>query len=100
MATREAGLSPPARGNLAEVDILVFCVGSIPACAGEPAGICFCSISLRVYPRLRGGTQQSLQLLGGSVGLSPPARGNPTALANSRCLVGSIPACAGEPQIG
>ena len=32
------GLSPRVRGNLSGVISVVSCVGSIPACAGEPSG--------------------------------------------------------------
>ena len=50
--------------------------GSIPACAGEPifraAGIS----SVKVYPRLRGGTACGGADFGWREGLSPLARGN------------------------
>ena len=50
------GLSPRVRGNLIEASKEAAKEGSIPACAGEPAGGSSESLSGRVYPRVCGGT--------------------------------------------
>ena len=57
-------------------------MGSIPACAGEPAQEFqrVAVIDHRVYPRVCGGT------------------GSPATLAAISGPLGSIPACAGEPS--
>ena len=91
------GLSPLARGNLERAAQCRGREGSIPACAGEPAHLHGPNCSTRVYPRLRGGTNQSLKIIVGHWGLSPLARGNRRLLAAARAQPGSIPACAGEP---
>ena len=97
LSASEPGLSPRVRGNPAELRHRELDVGSIPACAGEPASGTTASRSLRVYPRVCGGT--SLVLVGGALetGLSPRVRGNPDREAGARHVHGSIPACAGEP---
>ena len=73
--------------------------GSIPACAGEPICAAFISLSVGVYPRLRGGTTGCQHLLPRSQGLSPLARGNLDHHRTIAVPVGSIPACAGEPPL-
>ncbi len=91
------GLSPRARGNRYSADSGVLSGGTIPACAGEPRGRRTVGLHRRDYPRVRGGTAASScarRLVGG---LSPRARGNPTALDNGGTWIGTIPACAGEP---
>ena len=51
-----------------------------------------------VYPRVCGGTLLSAVSVISSSGLSPRVRGNhPTQHPRAR-IVGSIPACAGEPR--
>ena len=91
--------------------------GSIPACAGEPG----CGWPVRglnwVYPRVCGGTKSSQQEgrgaeglsprvrgtflgtpgAGFAQGLSPRVRGNLPRILGIHRIVGSIPACAGEP---
>ena len=94
------GLSPRVRGNRRVPSAQWLRPGSIPACAGEPAGSVPCNTAVTVYPRVCGGT------IGGGVvkvqphGLSPRVRGN----LRRRYLAGrdvrSIPACAGEPAWG
>ena len=54
--TEEAGLSPLTRGNLSSCLRGVSTWGPIPAHAGEPTSVCRAAISLRAYPRSRGGT--------------------------------------------
>ena len=70
------GLSPHARGNLIRNGCRAFNHGSIPACAGEPLYSRSYSVALWVYPRMRGGTWQTVGDGVRVTGLSPHARGN------------------------
>ena len=72
-----AGLSPRVRGNPRRVHPITAHPGSIPACAGEPAGL---ETTRPICP-----------------GLSPRVRGNPPGPIPHTDAVRSIPACAGEP---
>ena len=54
---RSWGLSPLARGNLFQHELIASRCGPIPACAGEPRVIELVRMMLRAYPRLRGGTR-------------------------------------------
>ena len=95
---RARGLSPRVRGNLQGSSVLVTCKGSIPACAGEPTQECK-SIRLSwVYPRVCGGTAKLRLMCAIHTGLSPRVRGNPRPGAQVAGIIGSIPACAGEPR--
>ncbi len=91
------GLSPRARGNPWSPARPGGPRGTIPACAGEPVSSTRSSISTRDYPRVRGGTHTCCMSSPCCAGLSPRARGNHRRLAFSVALVGTIPACAGEP---
>ena len=53
------GLSPRVRGNRHRSDRLGRRSGSIPACAGEPPGCSRRQCSMRVYPRVCGGTSSN-----------------------------------------
>ena len=78
-AGSSTGLSPRVRGNRGDRGDADRALGSIPACAGEPAANPAGHVSRKVYPRVCGGTQAQAvasQLLGG---LSPRVRGNPRA---------------------
>ena len=75
-------------------------LGSIPACAGEPAKNRISLASAWVYPRLRGGTAVRDRVAAVNQGLSPLARGNLNFPAVELVPCGSIPACAGEPVAG
>ena len=78
------GLSPPTRGNLPDRERRGRGVRSIPAHAGEPSRCGCADLSLRVYPRPRGGTSvvsPSLNLPGRSI---PAHAGEPAARADSR----------------
>ena len=92
------GLSPRVRGNLYQDTESAVNRGSIPACAGEPAGRPRRAANDGVYPRVCGGTAECRLFVSQMQGLSPRVRGNrgrhPTP--DSRCR--SIPACAGEPR--
>ena len=52
-----------------------------------------------VYPRVCGGTLDKLEPALAVNGLSPRVRGNRTKRPGIVRVVGSIPACAGEPAI-
>ena len=92
-----AGLSPRVRGNQIATKSTGELTGSIPACAGEPVGSPASKAHYRVYPRVCGGTDHlRLEVLLGQ-GLSPRVRGNPALNVVCRFMLGSIPACAGEP---
>ena len=91
------GLSPPTRGNPAMSRFAFAPMRSIPAHAGEPAGIGGARAAPWVYPRPRGGTFVAVRVRALHPGLSPPTRGN---LLNAQELINeerSIPAHAGEP---
>ena len=53
---RNLGLSPRVRGNLSLSCVLLPCLRSIPACAGEPPKQFMQSYRNAVYPRVCGGT--------------------------------------------
>ena len=92
------GLSPRVRGNLRPGSQADQQRRSIPACAGEPIILSPVGRRWRVYPRVCGGTSALEMSRLYSCGLSPRVRGNPSSIASSRTLPGSIPACAGEPS--
>ena len=73
-------------------------MGSIPACAGEPAQHERECALRRVYPRVCGGTNSSRLALPWPWGLSPRVRGNRFLNLLPPSPGGSIPACAGEPK--
>ena len=91
------GLSPRVRGNRDKPVHGVAEDGSIPACAGEPAGVGLLVDNTTVYPRVCGGTGCQWGCRGLPPGLSPRVRGNQESDARSVPSPGSIPACAGEP---
>ena len=95
---RLRGLSPRVRGNRARVDAPRLQERSIPACAGEPLPPWLSDDDGKVYPRVCGGTGRSDDRAGNEEGLSPRVRGNHPAPRLRVRLVGSIPACAGEPH--
>ena len=91
------GLSPRVRGNPpCEITTLVP-AGSIPACAGEPAGSCWPRCAGKVYPRVCGGTRLPPFRPRLPAGLSPRVRGNLVDECHEVRADRSIPACAGEP---
>ena len=73
--------------------------GSIPACAGKPSHPHFRARPDWVYPRVCGGTQCGAVFVKVMPGLSPRVRGNLAEGADTLPKQGSIPACAGEPDI-
>ena len=91
------GLSPRVRGNPAVSVQSSRGRRSIPACAGEPITAFCASASMKVYPRVCGGTVLSLRIFSCTIGLSPRVRGNLRHRRRRRPHDRSIPACAGEP---
>ena len=93
------GLSPRVRGNRSPTIVPIPAAGSIPACAGEPPWRGLWGVFVWVYPRVCGGTY--LPGFGAlhPNGLSPRVRGNLVAGATKLPHCGSIPACAGEPDL-
>ena len=65
------------RGNLFALEMTDANVRSIPACAGEPIDQTEGEQSLKVYPRVCGGTIRRARCGIGAYGLSPRVRGNP-----------------------
>ena len=94
------GLSPRVRGNLVESLGDSDGARSIPACAGEPPPGLFRTTRKPVYPRVCGGTPFSTTVTPAATGLSPRVRGNQLKVVPSTYYRGSIPACAGEPELG
>ena len=94
------GLSPRVRGNRCK-DAMEMCpLGSIPACTGEPRTFDIPGVCAQVYPRVYGGTGLPKALHRRLAGLSPRVRGNHILLLSTTPLLGSIPACTGEPSEG
>ena len=94
------GLSPRVRGNQWFKQDYETVSGSIPACAGEPTPGRFLRRQPRVYPRVCGGTMSQISQTSAYRGLSPRVRGNHFVDRKHEPVVGSIPACAGEPRTG
>ena len=92
------GLSPRVRGNPILKASRRKYSGSIPACAGEPRTNKPLRPLIMVYPRVCGGTAQVNAWFRTGLGLSPRVRGNLVALVDPLDSLGSIPACAGEPE--
>ena len=91
------GLSPRVRGNRNILFPERFRPRSIPACTGEPETSPGPAHSIRVYPRVYGGTVATGRGTRPGVGLSPRVRGNPRRRHTGSRKGGSIPACTGEP---
>ncbi len=91
------GLSPRVRGSRDSGVYQRSKVGSIPACAGEPASAMRRRAPSRVYPRVCGGARTYHQMSPLQLGLSPRVRGSLHQGCTTPTDNGSIPACAGEP---
>ena len=96
-ASPATGLSPRVRGSLRVFFVLMMSLGSIPACAGEPATATAGRDCRRVYPRVCGGAGSLLSSAVLPQGLSPRVRGSRLIRKDWLVILGSIPACAGEP---
>ena len=94
------GLSPRGRGSLLRAGGSRPRHRSIPAWAGEPPPSPTSSPSSTVYPRVGGGAHTFAVRRDFSAGLSPRGRGSPSHRSDTRHLLGSIPAWAGEPIWG
>ena len=99
-ATPFHGLSPPTRGNPPDSLEIGHARGSIPAHAGEPHAVGDLGERALVYPRPRGGTSGSPSQTIVWGGLSPPTRGNRGSASHPIAPSRSIPAHAGEPDLG
>ena len=75
-ARARIGLSPRVRGNHFTTIQPCGCMGSIPACAGEPLPPLTQPKMIGVYPRVCGGTTYRVVSLLYQKGLSPRVRGN------------------------
>ena len=93
------GLSPRVRGNPVRPRPREQVIRSIPACAGEPLLRRMFTSAAKVYPRVCGGTTAATSSRPPPAALSPRVRGNHRNRLCPRHVIGSIPACAGEPSI-
>ena len=93
------GLSPRVRGNRESVPNPRSTRRSIPACAGEPRRLSARCGGSAVYPRVCGGTSETLAYALDINGLSPRVRGNLPFPHRRQDGGRSIPACAGEPSV-
>ena len=96
---KRPGLSPRVRGNQVECARGFVGERSIPACTGEPSRVGVFYFSLRVYPRVYGGTSCVPIPPSPRCGLSPRVRGNHRESPPERRGERSIPACTGEPVV-
>ena len=96
-STLEGGLSPRVRGNPLSWSGVAVCVGSIPACTGEPVLDTDVRLIRWVYPRVYGGTRVYNGTREPKQGLSPRVRGNQHGAISGTRISRSIPACTGEP---
>ena len=94
------GLSPRMRGNLLSGYWIDAPPRSIPAYAGEPLFRPLRRASSKVYPRVCGGTRNTIPPARSRRGLSPRMRGNLSIGEVRNRFNGSIPAYAGEPDTG
>src|SRR6266568_651288 len=94
----DTGRSPRARGSLLVAVLEKGLPRSIPACAGEPSPGFARSPSPGVDPRVRGGASGVRYGRTCEYGRSPRARGSQNGGGGQRLTLGSIPACAGEPN--
>ena len=91
------GLSPRVRGSHVRPLWFLLPDGSIPACAGEPRSPRGWLVAMWVYPRVCGGAMSDLYGSFYQMGLSPRVRGSRRPGLVHLTILGSIPACAGEP---
>ena len=91
------GLSPLPRGNQLRPARDKPCPGPIPAPAGQPPKSSQPMRILWAYPRSRGATCPRPWRRCRQKGLSPLPRGNPPLGIRPPCLLGPIPAPAGQP---
>ena len=99
-AVSDHGPSPRVRGSLGPQRALEERRGSIPACAGEPRPGARGRGTPRVHPRVCGGARVYTVPVAMALGPSPRVRGSQGQRHRSASALGSIPACAGEPERG
>ena len=97
---KPTGLSPRVRGNHRAALCRLVAHRSIPACAGEPFRHQHGTTCSGVYPRVCGGTEGGNGHAPVRSGLSPRVRGNRRGGEEGESRQRSIPACAGEPEVG
>ena len=93
------GRSPRARGNPRPQALRYAATGTIPACAGEPGRLRPHDPLARDDPRVRGGTWVTSSTSHWWMGRSPRVRGNLVTVRRDLLPPGTIPACAGEPEL-
>ena len=91
------GLSPRVRGNRDSKTSEFSFNRTIPACAGEPISVAGLDSRNADYPRVCGGTIELFNHTTTHQGLSPRVRGNLPGVHPEDSVLGTIPACAGEP---
>ena len=99
-STAWSGLSPRVRGSRVTALDRVNRIRSIPACAGQPAGIDVLVCEHKVYPRVCGAAAFTSTFQQAIEGLSPRVRGSLAQAQGSTVRGRSIPACAGQPGAG
>ena len=92
------GLSPRVRGNPPPDKHIVNWYGSIPACAGEPTVWWSPSDDDGVYPRVCGGTPNTVGTVRLAKGLSPRVRGNRVPVLSWHPKDGVYPRVCGGTQ--
>ncbi len=95
---QSGGLSPCVRGYLDSGSIASRLSGSIPVCTGLPLERRRSWVSVRVYPRVYGATQEGSSAKLTVEGLSPCVRGYLRHLDGVLRQRGSIPVCTGLPE--
>ena len=90
------GSSPHARGTPVDRQLTTRLTGIIPACAGNTPWSLSAPCETRDHPRMRGEHCHACHLRLLTSGSSPHARGTPDADCEAFCVLGIIPACAGN----
>ena len=93
------GPSPRVRGSPSSFPRLELVVGSIPACAGKPGQRAGPGCGARVHPRVCGEAGIGFMGKEWDNGPSPRVRGSRPPERATRIRDGSIPACAGKPDV-
>ena len=91
------GPSPRVRGSQRDRPVAAAQLGTIPACAGEPASRASRCRLRRDHPRVCGGARCRPRAILSSEGPSPRVRGSRRSKLAPGGWVRTIPACAGEP---
>ena len=97
---RARGPSPRVRGSHRRNGQRLREIGTIPACAGEPSQSSPSALATWDHPRVCGGAREEKPENADKWGPSPRVRGSRKRVAQLLGGVGTIPACAGEPNAG